>query len=303
MEIISAWPAMASGPMRDLRKKMRALSGLGIGFSLVSLFLLLALMAEIYYLFWWKKRFANRETEEEIKSPARELLYFFCWKKPSSSSSTALNPQEIANVSDVSQLDSSSSKDFLIPFNGGEECLEAELMRLHGLSGPPRFLFTIKEETEEMESENGRSRKGSRGESLGDILLPPETPFLTPLSSPAFFTPPLTPMDSYSRHGFNPLFESSKMEELSDRVRSSPPPKFKFLKDAEEKLYRKTIMEEALKNASSSSSEEDGSFITIVIGKNRENHSSSSSQVNPLPSPPIIKPVHAKLGLFLSSKE
>ncbi|KAL0919615.1 hypothetical protein M5K25_011724 [Dendrobium thyrsiflorum] len=315
---------------------MRALSSLGIGLSLVSGFLLLALIAELYYLFLWKKRLANRETEEDYQSPTRELLYIFCWKKPSFLRSTALNPQEVCssvhipNGSDDAHIDSSSSKDFLIPFGGGEESVEAELMRLHSLSGPPRFLFTIKEETkEDLESESGRSRKGSRGGSLGDLLLPSETPFLTPLSSPPFFTPPLTPMDCYKHHGFNPLFESTRNDDLVSKVRSSPPPKFKFLKDAEEKLYRKTLMEEAFKaqkanvgfvedvskanqissvasaglDASSSpSDEEDGSFITIVIGKNREkghhhHHNSSSSQVNPLPSPPpVIRQAHWKLG-------
>ena len=129
------------------------------------------------------------------------------------------------------------------------------------------------------------------------------TPFLTPLSSPPFFTPPLTHLDCYSRHGFNPLFESSKEDDLN-RVRSSPPPKFKFLKDAEEKLLRKTLMEEALKAhrnggvvedvakqqaslpshhhpavATSSSTGpaegENGSFISMVIAKNREKGSST----------------------------
>lgn len=315
---------------------MRALSSLGIGLSLVSGFLLLALIAELYYLFLWKKKVTNREMEEDYQSPTRELLYIFCWKKPSFFRSTALNPQEVCssvhipNGSDDAHIDSGSNKDFLIPLGGGEESVEAELMRLHSLSGPPRFLFTIKEETkEDLESESGRSRKGSRGGSLSDLLLPVETPFLTPLSSPPFFTPPLTPMDSYRHHGFNPLFESSRNDDLTIKVRSSPPPKFKFLKDAEEKLYRKTLMEEALKaqrsnfglvedvskanqsssvtsagiDASSSpSDEEDGSFITIVIGKNREkgqhhHHNSSSSQVNPLPSPPpIIRQAHGKVG-------
>lgn len=314
---------------------MRALSSLGIGLSLVSGFLFLALIAELYYLFLWKKRVANREMEEDYQSPARELLYIFCWKKPSFLRSAALNPREvrssvhIANGSDIAHLDSSSSKSFLVPFGSGEESVEAELMRLHSLSGPPRFLFTIKEETkEDLESESGRSIKGSRGESISELLLPLETPFLTPLSSPPFFTPPLTPLDCYVNHGFNPLFESSKNYDLSTRIRTSPPPKLKFLRDAEEKLCRRTLMEEApkaqknsdgladdlvKKNSSVAASgieafssplnEEDGSFITIVIGKNREkgshhNHHLSSSQVNPLPSPPsvVIREAHVKLG-------
>lgn len=329
---------------------MRRLSSLGIGLSLVSGFLFLALAAELYYLFWWKRRGANRDIEENYTSPGRELLYLFCWKKPSSLSSTALNPQEISTSADATDhsddgqlyVHSDSGKDLLLrSFGGGEETMEAELMRLHSLSGPPRFLFTIKEETkEDLESEDGRSRggrsrKGSRGKSLSDLLVSAETPFLTPLSSPPFFTPPLTPLDCYSQHGFNPLFESSKEDDFN-RTRSSPPPKFKFLKDAEEKLLRKTLMEEALKAqrnggvvedvakqrpsipshhpvAAAASpptgppEEEDGSFITIVIGKNREKgHQlhSSSSQVIPLPSSPSkIRAAHGKPISHLSSKE
>lgn len=294
---------------------MRALSSLGIGLSLVSAFLLLALLAELYYLLWWKKRSPNGEIEEveeeaHYKSPARELLYLFCWKKPSSLSSTALNPQEISAESNENH----QHKDLLIPF--GEEGMEAELMRLHSLSGPPRFLFTIKEETkEDLESEDGRSRggrssKSSRGRSLSDVLLAAETPpFLTPLSSPPFFTPPLTP---------NPLYESARNEDLHLRrtaaaAKASPPPKFKFLRDAEEKLYKRTLTEEAMRLhkmnvsdpvvADSPSRDKpeqdgDGSFITIIIGKNREkgnhHHHPSSSQVNPLPT-------HGNLGSYMSS--
>nr|DAD38682.1 TPA_asm: hypothetical protein HUJ06_013004 [Nelumbo nucifera] len=271
---------------------MRSLSGLGIGLSLVFGCLLLALVAEFYYLLWWKKRITNREIEEDYSSSTRELFYLFCWKKPSPLSSTALNPQELCTTVRITDahvhepdtqvhLHSGSSKDFMLkPL--GEDSMDTELMRLHNLSGPPRFLFTIKEETkEDLESEDGKSRgdksrKGSRSRSLSDLLLTVETPFLTPLSSPPFFTPPLTPVDRYYHHGFNPLFESSTDSELN-RIRSSPPPKFKFLKDAEEKLYRKLVEEaekRAKKNvgsvqddvvkapASTIPEEEDGSFIT-----------------------------------------
>ncbi|XP_008802762.1 uncharacterized protein LOC103716515 [Phoenix dactylifera] len=328
---------------------MGRLSSLGIGLILVSGFLFLALAAELYYLFWWKKRGANRDIEDNYTSPGRELLYLFCWKKPSSLSPTALNPQEISTSANAAvhsddgqlYLDPNSGKDLLLrPFGGGEESMEAELMRLHSLSGPPRFLFTIKEETkEDLESEDGRSRggrsrKGSRGKSLSDLLVSAETPFLTPLSSPPFFTPPLTPLDCYSQHGFNPLFESSKEDDLHG-VRCSPPPKFKFLKDAEEKLLRKTLVEEAMKARRNGGvvedvakqrasapphhpmaaasppagppEEEDGSFITIVMGKNRDKghqHHSSSSQVIPLPSSPsTIRATHGKPIPHMSSKE
>lgn len=296
---------------------MKNLSSAGIAISVVSSFLFLALVAQVYYLLWWKKkRTAKRQVleeeeeeaeEESVISPGKELLYLFCWKKPSSLSSTALNPQERCNNNNnpdgSMELHSNSGKDVIIPF--GEEGIEAELMRLHSLSGPPRFLFTIKEETkEDLESDDGRSK----GKSLSDMLAD-HTPYLTPLSSPPFFTPPLTPIDYCNQQGFNPLFESFKADSDLSRMKSSssPPPKFKFLRDAEEKLYKKILTEEAMRvhkcspcaTPTSSSSptkgledSDDGSFITIIIGKNHPN----SSQVNPLSSspPPIIRPAHGK---------
>ncbi|XP_077215287.1 uncharacterized protein LOC143849886 [Tasmannia lanceolata] len=290
---------------------MKSLSSLAISLGLVFGCLFLALVAELYYLLWWKKRIANREIEDDYSSSPRKLFYLLCWKKPSSLSSRALDP----NITDVNghesndqlNLPSNSSMDFhLKPF--GEESVEAEIMRLHNLSGPPRFLFTIKEETkEDLESEDAKSRgdksrKGSRNKSLSDLLVGMETPFLTPLSSPPFLSPSPTPMDYHHQHGFNPLFESSTNAELS-RIRSSPPPKFKFLKDAEEKLYRRTAMEKAMKVASQGvsttsrvSDEEDGSYITIIIGKNKEKERhSGSSQVLPLSSSPSnIRPDNTK---------
>ncbi|XP_077232867.1 uncharacterized protein LOC143872610 [Tasmannia lanceolata] len=301
---------------------MKSLSGLGIGLTLVFGCLLFALIAELYYLLWWKKRITNRDIEEDYGSSTRELLYLFCWKKPSLSS-RALDPQRITDThghepSDQIHFHSNHEMDFYLKPLGEDGGVEAEIMRVHNLSGPPRFLFTIMEETkEDLESEDGKSRgdksrKGSRTRSLSDILLGVETldntPFLTPLSSPPFFTPPLTPMDYYHQ-GFNPLFESSTDAEMN-RNKSSPPPKFKFLKDAEEKLYRRTVLEKAMKvdknvgfvqelvKAPPVSNEEDGSFITITIGKSKEKeqqYHSSSSQVLPLSSSPSdIRPSNKK---------
>ncbi|KAK6933192.1 hypothetical protein RJ641_036086 [Dillenia turbinata] len=287
---------------------MRSLSGVGLGLSVVFGCLFLALFAELYYLFWWKKRISHRDIEDELNSSSRELMYMLCWKKPSSLSSTALNPQEICpSLRFSTSTNAQANEQDLVLKPYGEEAMEREVMRLHDLSGPPRFLFTIKEETkEDLESEDARSRvdKRSEGRSLSDLLLTVETPYLTPLSSPPFFTPPLTPMENsssasstHNSHGFNPLFETSTDAEFN-RIRASPPPKFKFLKDAEEKLQRK-LREEAEKKAQNSEicaqdevgggsssttkfgkDEESGSFITIIVSKNKEreliNHSSFS---------------------------
>ncbi|WOL16573.1 hypothetical protein Cni_G25360 [Canna indica] len=273
---------------------MRHLSNLGIGFSLVSGCLFLALVAELCYLVLWKKR-----TDRAAEANYRSLSDLFCWKGKSSS---ALNPNDISITSMEDQL---QRKDLLLkPLGRGEEeSLEAELMRLHGLAGPPRFLFTIKEETwedlelEEGWSRDGRSGKGSRGKSLSDL-------FLSSSDTPPLLVPPLIPLDRCDHGGFsNPLFEACGEEDLIP-MWPSPPPKFKFLKDAEEKLYRKKKMTEEVASQvqtetgdDAPKSEKDGSLIAIVIGKNRERGHSSSSQVNPLPSsyPSRVKPLHKKI--------
>lgn len=189
---------------------MRSLSTLGLALSLVFGCLLLALMAELYYLLWWKNRVCRRDIEDDdCISPSKELFHKFCFEKHLSFSSTALSPQ---------QPRSSTHKHEPQPL----------------FLGPSRFLFTIKEETkEDMEIEEGRSRKKSRSKSLSNVLFSNgETPYLTPLASPPY-------------RGFNSLSELSNKAEFF-KMRSSPPPKFKFLRDAEDKLYRKKLMEKAV---------------------------------------------------------
>ncbi|PRQ33999.1 hypothetical protein RchiOBHm_Chr5g0063921 [Rosa chinensis] len=304
---------------------MTSLSGLGIGLSLVFGCLLLALVAELYYLLWWKKRITNREIEDENYSTQPKVPFqFSCFKKPNCLQTTNNNTTSEDNVrnpdtnSSDPDLELGSSKDSLLKANYGEDTVESELMRLHNLAGPPRFLFPIKEEEkEDLESEDAKSRRGSRTRSLSDLILAVDNPFLTtPLPSPPLKSSPLNPLDSYKHHGFNPLFESSTEAEMN-RLRSSPPPKFKFLRDAEEKLLKR-LMEEAEKRASRNSGpaqnqdfgvkapsistmgteERDGSFIRLIVGKNKESqrelHSgnlpqlpSSSSKVLPLASSPL----------------
>ncbi|GMY10828.1 hypothetical protein FCV25MIE_06067 [Fagus crenata] len=310
---------------------MASFSGLGIGLSLVFGCLLLAFVAELYYLLWWrKKRVISTEIEDDYGNYAKELFQFMCWKRPSSLHTTTTNnnnnnTQESVSVRDPDannsthepDLELGSSKDLLLK-TYEEEGVESELMRLHNLAGPPRFLFTIKEETrEDLESEDGksRSRKGSRTRSLSDLIVAIETPFLTPLASPPVKFQTLNPLDSYNQHGFNPLFESSAEAEMN-RLRSSPPPKFKFLRDAEEKLYRRlkeqaekkalqncwTVQDSGVKAIPSSTvvtEEKDESLPRIISGMNKERerelshhnlpqyqYPSSSSQVLPLASSP-----------------
>ncbi|OIT02066.1 PREDICTED: uncharacterized protein LOC109227787 [Nicotiana attenuata] len=234
-------------------------------------------VAELYYLLWVKKRISKRPTE---------LSSIFCWKK--SNSVRKNGTQEVTTI-EINGHDqdlelgtnnglllkgfveddaesSSHQEDYsrkLEPYR--EDNAELELMRLHNL----RFLFTIKEETkEDLESDDGksrgdRSRKGSRTRSFSDLTL-----VLTPLSSPPVKSQSL---DSYNNQefNFNPLFESD-----INSLKSSPPPKFKFLRDAEEKLIRKvlrngvnSVQDSVVKLPSSNSTElneeKDGSLISF----------------------------------------
>lgn len=284
---------------------MKSLNSVGLGLSIIFGCLLLALVAEVYYLLWWKKRITNRDIENDYSNPVKELFYMFCWKRPPPSSSSSLRqtsftPPELCStmrigntlVHDPEQVHSQSGKDFVFkPF--GEDGMDAEYMRQQDLLGPPRFLFTIVEESkEDLESDDGKSKgdkKGSGGRSLGDLLVV-ETPYMTPTGSPPFFTPPFTPMSPYNQRGFNPLFDTATESEFN-RLKSSPPPKFKFLQEAEEKLRRKLQEDESKGN---NGDEVDGSFITIVVDKKTERevnrqprppqHHSSTSQVLPLAS-------------------
>ncbi|XP_050217756.1 uncharacterized protein LOC126668609 [Mercurialis annua] len=273
--------------------KMASFSGLGIGLSLVFGCLLLAFVAEIYYLLWWKKRVTITTTRELIEDEDNySFFHLICWRKPNSigdnSSQERLRDQSINRQEHEQDLELGAAKDLLIKAFSTEnqESVEAELMRLHNLAGPPRFLFTINEETkEDLESDDGRSRKGSRTKSLSDILLTVDTtPFLTPLASPRL-NPSL--LDCYHNQGFNPLFESSSLsvEAEINRLRSSPPPKFKFLRDAEEKLFRKLMEESEKKTVTEEITVTEGSFLGFIVGKNKE-RISSSAQVLPLASSP-----------------
>ncbi|KAL7115560.1 hypothetical protein ACP275_04G190100 [Erythranthe tilingii] len=224
---------------------MGSFSGLVIGLSFVFGCILMGLFLELYYLLWWKKKMAahnsnsNSNSSRSTSEIEEGFSLFFCWnwKKPNSSS----NPQ----LGQDQDLEMGPTKELGLLKSYGEEGIESELMRVHNLSGPPRFLFTIKEEDFESDADakSRSSRKGSRTKSLGDVF----GADVTPMSSPSF-------ADSYrsgsSNHGFNdnPLFESMSEAEVN-RLRSSPPPKFKFLKDAEDKLIRRLLVEEAMRKS------------------------------------------------------
>lgn len=231
---------------------MKSLSSLGLGLSLVFGCLLLALIAELYYLLWWKKRIS--------KSKRGEIDH----------SSKIHEPQQ-ANFHGGGSGDSNMDFWYKKPFgedghghghgDGREEEQEQEqededelMLKLQNMAGPTRFLFTIKEETKEdmAESEDGKSRtsrKGSRSRSLSDlfhIMEMEKTPYLTPMASPPYFTPPLTPL-RITTNSYSVSDEAYETEFFNNWLKSpSPPspsssPNFQFLKNAENKLHRKRL--------------------------------------------------------------
>lgn len=57
---------------------MKSLSSVGLGLSIFFGCLVLALIAEVYYLLWWKKRLrASTDLENDLKDPGKDLLYVF----------------------------------------------------------------------------------------------------------------------------------------------------------------------------------------------------------------------------------
>lgn len=251
---------------------MKPKSGLGLGLCVVFGCLLLALFAELYYVLWWKKKKMRITTtkidddEEEqngIQIPQKRSnfsnILHLCKTPSSSLRSTA---QQLCNsptdLVHEPQSQSSNSSNKLDPW------LKKPFVE-ENMGDFPRFLFTITEETrEDLESEDGvfKNRKHSRSRSnLSDLLQILETPFLTPLASPPYFTPPLTP--SFCDHHYQQSLEWERDAEFN-RVRASPPPMFKFLRDAEEKLVQRgRIMVD-------DHDHENGQFITLVIDEKQD---------------------------------
>lgn len=241
---------------------MGSFSGLGIGLSFVFGFILMGLVAELYYLLWWKKRKVY-SSNRKIEKPA----FPWCWRKPNSVS--GVSSRELTNSArnefEQEDVEMGASK-----LGYGEEGVESELMRMHNLCGPPRFLFTIKEENrEDLESEDGKSRT-SNCRSVTDHHV--------------FDNPPPSPSFKASN-----LWSGEAMTEAElNRLRSSPPPTFKFLRDAEDKFLKQESerKKRALKNESlvqeSAIVKEGSEFVKL---------SKPAAQVMPLASSPNFQTI------------
>lgn len=269
---------------------MAIFSGLEIGLSFVCGCVLLCFAAELYYLLWWKKRRVDIENQSLSLSssscssnytPTHLSSCISCWKNPNSSKPTKTHENK--------QDPEMGLEEDVILKGSVEESMDLELMRLHNLQGPPRFLTTINEETKE-ELESQRSRKGSRTRSLSDLFGHLDTP---DQASPPLKGLQLQNLEGFHHHGLNPLFETE-----IKKMRSSPPPTFKFLRDAEEKLLRRLMKLEAEKgvNSCAKMEEKDGFSVKLVDSKaknggiqqhhHHHHQISAPSKVIPLASSP-----------------
>ncbi|KAF3442730.1 hypothetical protein FNV43_RR16647 [Rhamnella rubrinervis] len=177
------------------------LSKLGTALIAVFAVCVLALLAELFYVLWRRRRFQRRRIAngESVLAgdplytlSSKELLYLLCWKNRSRiepqeahSHSSADHPQ--INVPDVD-----------------------DLLKWQELFGPSRALFTIREEEEEREGlelatdqlNEAKTVVEDCDEAVAACTVPEvaltakvevevegTTPFSTPCNSPPYYTP------------------------------------------------------------------------------------------------------------------
>ncbi|KAA8518470.1 hypothetical protein F0562_015976 [Nyssa sinensis] len=186
-------------------------SGLGkVATVLTAVFvvLLVALVADLFYVLWRRRVFRRRNDavhggdvseiySDTFSTSSKELLYFFCWKYRS-----RIEPDRAP----VRGPDGSAP-------SAPPEVID--VFKLQGMYGPSRVLFTIKEEErEELESEKSlssaekvpmKTKRVSLEECFTEVagdLLEVEvtidvdgktTPFSTPCASPLYYTPTASP--------------------------------------------------------------------------------------------------------------
>ncbi|KAL7092314.1 hypothetical protein ACP275_12G158500 [Erythranthe tilingii] len=207
-------------------------SKLGIALAIFFAISLLALFAELFYVLW-RRRVFRRQTNtigvdgdeashhsslESTSSSSKELLYFFC-----------VRPQFCLQRNSVTAADSSRDDDLINSNQQSDmEVIDIDLMKIQGMFGPPRFLFTIKEEErEDLDSPASKSTfpvvaekepnkhvidDGNRSrlcleecfnaveeqpppvEESVVVEIDDTTPFSTPCASPLYFTPSASPV-------------------------------------------------------------------------------------------------------------
>ncbi|GLT90091.1 hypothetical protein SLE2022_080430 [Rubroshorea leprosula] len=146
---------------------MNGLNKIGAVLTVLFVLCVFALMAELVYVLWRRRRFRRRSVSAggdsemsgtQFDTPSKELLYFFCWKNQSRVEPAGVQPV----LSDVAR-DSEASVD-----DDVEKWQQAAY-------GPSRLLYTIKEEEKEGAeggeySAESEAKSRSRTVSLRDAL-------------------------------------------------------------------------------------------------------------------------------------
>ncbi|KAL0426602.1 UNVERIFIED_CONTAM: hypothetical protein Slati_2835000 [Sesamum latifolium] len=213
------------------------ISKLGTALAIIFAISLVVLFAELFYVLW-RRRVFRRQTNavgggggDEVSqysssgssfssiASSKELLYFFC-----------IRPQfcfdrnsDTANAT-ANDLSSNQQSDM--------EVVDIDLLKIQGMFGPPRFLFTIaEEEREDMESPAEKSLRPAAEKDVSkesgdynrswvsleecfksaeetsvvavvidDGGLDDATPYSTPCDSPVYFTPSASPVHEAVGH-------------------------------------------------------------------------------------------------------
>ncbi|GFP82667.1 hypothetical protein PHJA_000409800 [Phtheirospermum japonicum] len=188
---------------------------------------LLALLAELFYVFWRRRVFRRQASPvggggDEISqisssestfssiAPSKDLLYFLCVRPPQ----FRLERNSATANSEASDLNSDRQQSEM------EVNIDIDLLKIQGMFGPPRFLFTIKEEErEDLESpaekslcaasknkiddekvcrvsleEHFKAAEVKEAVGIDDVGVDDATPFSTPCASPPYFTPSASPV-------------------------------------------------------------------------------------------------------------
>ncbi|XP_073273372.1 uncharacterized protein [Primulina huaijiensis] len=193
------------------------LSMVGIVLIIIFAVSLVMLLTQLFYVLWRRRVFHRHDgggdhfsqhSSSGSSFSSKELLYFFCVRS---------HPNSVPAPDTADGLGSNPRPEI--------EVIDVDLLKIHGMFGPPRFLFTIKEEEgEHTESPaeislrfSGEEVKKIDDSSRSRVTLqecfeavdePPEavaveiddhywsdaTPFSTPYDSPMYFTPSASPV-------------------------------------------------------------------------------------------------------------
>ncbi|XWS59403.1 hypothetical protein CRYUN_Cryun08bG0118800 [Craigia yunnanensis] len=194
---------------------MNASTKLGIALIVIFATCLLALIIELVYVLWRKRRFnqrsvvsgGTRSIDSEFSNsssfyaaPSKELLYFFCWKNQPARVEPSSGVVSTTQTEAITAADSEAA---------AVETDDDELAKWQAMYGPSRALYTIKEEEREGADSVENSADQSKAkieqriclrdcsgpvEMADDVVVDVEeaTPFSTPCASP-YFTPLSSP--------------------------------------------------------------------------------------------------------------